>query len=390
MSNRWLFSNLVACKSEMRTLLLSRTLEHGMSSLLPHSNDPRNILKAAREPPASLLARCFFLAWFFLGVAGCLPLLGCSNSKESGIMKTLGRHSHPVSSVTFSPDGKILVSGGALVKKGSLKIWDPTTGREHALLEDPLEYSSLAFSPDGKTLATGTEEGPIILWMTSTWQKRLVLQSDRSSRALAFAPDGKTLASTGQDDWIVFWDPATGQCRKTLNRTPGGWLLAFSHDGKTLAWEEAERTIKLWDITTNRERASFQVPEFEGAGSIRGLAFTPDSLFLATGGSDAAVRLWDVSTAREIAKVDTWAIVGFQISPDGKWLVTWGKTIDNIPNTLTLWDLQRKELLTQLQGNTSSILCVAFSPDSNTLATGTEHGQVQLWDLRRALSQAKR
>jgi WD40 repeat protein len=343
-----------------------------------------------REPSSFLLARCLIVVWFLLGGAGCLFLLGCSNPKESSAIKTLGSHSHPVCTVAFSPDGKILASGGGgILENGIVKIWNLETGVERTLPQEPFGYGSLLFSPDGKTLAAGTREGAIILWETATWNKRLVLESGPGYSVFAFAPDGKTLASVGPDDRLFLWDPATGQCQQTLKHPWAVSNLAFSPDGKTLAMDGGERTIKLWDVATNRERGSIHVPEFEGTGSIRGLAFTPDSRLLATGGYDAAVRLWDVATAKEVARVETWAIRGLRISPNGKWLVTWGKALGNDPNGVSLWDLQSGKLLSQLQEHTSTISGIAFSPDSNTLATGSENGLVQLWDVRKLLSQPK-
>lgn len=64
-------------------------------------------------------------------------------------------------SVAFSPNGKILASGG-----GAIKLWDVGSGKElKSLASDLMEVvSSVAFSPDGKTLASATDNGRIRLW----------------------------------------------------------------------------------------------------------------------------------------------------------------------------------------------------------------------------------
>jgi WD40 repeat protein len=56
-------------------------------------------------------------------------------------------------SVTFSPDGKTLVSGGA---KGELKLWDTATGKEVRSFTGHAQSIiwTTVFSPDGKTLAS--------------------------------------------------------------------------------------------------------------------------------------------------------------------------------------------------------------------------------------------
>src|SRR5437762_2745228 len=63
------------------------------------------------------------------------------------------RHESQVSCVAFSPDGKLLASGGF---DNLIRFWDPATGKEVRRLEgDISDFAAIAFSPDGKTLASG-------------------------------------------------------------------------------------------------------------------------------------------------------------------------------------------------------------------------------------------
>ena len=100
------------------------------------------------------------------------------NANTGELLKTLTGHKDVVSSVVFSPDGNLIVSGdwyswdGYLSSgtwSGEIRVWDAKTG-EHikTLTGHTGGVSSVAFSPDGKTLASGRTDGTILLWDLSS------------------------------------------------------------------------------------------------------------------------------------------------------------------------------------------------------------------------------
>jgi WD40 repeat protein len=78
--------------------------------------------------------------------------------------------SKKVSVLCFSPGGRLLVAGCA---DGTVRIHDPTTGREVATLaEHKGRVHALAFSADGTALATASEDGTVKLWDVVPIQKQ--------------------------------------------------------------------------------------------------------------------------------------------------------------------------------------------------------------------------
>src|SRR5262249_47683027 len=75
----------------------------------------------------------------------------------------LSGHPTAVYGAAFSPDGKVLLSGGY----DNLRAWDVATGKQ---LGRPVPHTgqvyAVAFAPDGKTFATGSEE--VRLFETAT------------------------------------------------------------------------------------------------------------------------------------------------------------------------------------------------------------------------------
>jgi WD40 repeat protein len=174
-------------------------------------------------------------------------------------------------SVAFSPDGKLLASGGGPVKQkdgpsvtGEIKLWEVATGKNIATLEGHPGHGcfsnmfaiacDVAFSPDGKTLASAGQD-TVELWEVATGKNTATFKWPAAGvvRRVAFSPDGKTLAAgtyleRGQGGEIRLWDVSTGKNTATLE----GASVAFSPDGKTLALGGKDGTIQLWDLPRGR------------------------------------------------------------------------------------------------------------------------------------------
>lgn len=199
--------------------------------------------------------------------------------------------------LAFSPDGRILASGGFNDRDqdGRVHVWDIATGQQlHELKGHQYYVYEIAFSPDGKTLATGSET--VRLWDVVTGKLLLRLQpSVTGPRSLTFSPDGKTLAFVDQSDVLHLWEVATakGIFALPLKNDWGVAGLAFSPDGRTLASGFSAGIVRLWDVSTGRK-----LLDLHGhAARIRALAFSPGGETLASGGDDTNVVIWGVAAA---------------------------------------------------------------------------------------------
>jgi WD40 repeat protein len=311
--------------------------------------------------------------------------------------RTLAGHRQPVKAAAFHPGGAILATaGGRFTDKGQavpgeIKLWDLATGRDFLGLEPPGgEVTSLAFSPDGKVLVSGSGEkvgnksaGLVTLWEVPTGRERVTLRGhDGWVNSVAFSPDGKTIASASADQTIKLWDAASGKERLTLRGHRGGVnSVAFSPDGKTIAsggGSGQDGEVKLWDAGTGKELATLRGP----GGTVTRVAFSQkDGKTLASGSYDYSVRLWDVPARQQrlVLPVEgpVWDLA---LSKDGKSLAagTW-------EGYLKLWDAATGQERASIKGHTAYVECVAFSVDGKLLASGSgRHSltfDVQLWDV---------
>ncbi|MCC3445466.1 MULTISPECIES: NACHT domain-containing protein, partial [unclassified Microcoleus] len=143
---------------------------------------------------------------------------------------------------------------------------------------------AVAFSPDGKLLATGGTDGVVRCWEVASGREILTCKCHSDLiRSVAFSPDGKTLASGSGDRTVKLWDCHSGECLQTwqghsdLIRS-----VAFSPDFKSLASGSDDRTVKLWDCQTGECLQTWQ----GHSDLIRSVAFSPDGKTLASGSDD--------------------------------------------------------------------------------------------------------
>jgi serine/threonine protein kinase/WD40 repeat protein len=146
----------------------------------------------------------------------------------------------------------------------------------------------------------------------------------------------------------------------------------FLDENRRLLVATSEGMVQQFDLTTGQS-----LPDrVEHSGKVHSAVVSPDGTTLATASVDGWVRFWDLRVRRpEPWKIQRSNVVwDVAFSPDARWLAVAGYPAAALYDART--GARHHEL--PMEGLVSR---VAFSLDSQRLATSTEPGMLRVWDV---------
>ena len=300
-------------------------------------------------------------------------------------------HTDAVSGLAFSPDGKTLVS---VSWDSTLRLWDipsklpsqtGSTITSRAAINGHEGYvMSVSVSPDGKLIASGGVDKTVRIWRMNDLQPAAAPLTGHEDwvRSVIFQPNGLLIASAGWDKSIRFWKSdsfqpvgqpysPSGKAVYRLAFNPAGDVLAAASEGPTDG-------ITLWrsaDFSKENPRKVISIP---AQRAVYAMAVSPDGRILAAGGTDKRVTLWNIDDGKQIGgdlAGHAGDVLDIAFSPDGSLLASGGSDAEII-----LWDVQTGLRLGRpLHGHSDFVNAVSFRPDGKVLASGSADKNIVLW-----------
>ncbi len=322
---------------------------------------------------------------------------------------SLPNQGSPVQALAYSPGGDSLaiglpdrlniwsVRGNSLTTALARTAGSPPPFRDRpgrGPMPRPPSSTSGLFFPDGKAIATAGSSA-VRVWSTDTWTE--LHSVPEAEGPFTLSNDGSRIAVTKRgrqrQGSIAVWDTAKWTELRVFESA--GAPMAFAPRGRTLA-ATTDAGITLWPIDGEGGEVILQNSANDsgrrGLGFLteRSLAFSPDGQFIVAARNTPSERgvfvltIWDAKSGAEVATLPsdpqhiehTGIISSIAFSPDGQTLAT-----GSLDHSIRLWDFAKRERIAALHGHRTEVWSLAFSPDGQTLASGGKDGSVNLWPI---------
>ena len=263
------------------------------------------------------------------------------------------RKNYQILSVVFDPTNRFLIATGDV--KGQLKFWQMSADRNSVNCVAALDscngghkcgITSIAFGPIAPRIVTSGWDKTMILWYTSSPSGRTTIPLPNDNCNISVVPNSTMCVTFGGSNSQTLINLHEGGsapvCVQTLNNHTGTVLsVAFDKTGRSMVSCSFDCTAILWRMLPGHDYFTYMMILKGHTHAVTSAVFHPILPLLATSSMDETIKVWLLFGEEE----RTSAI----------------------------------EVVT-LKGHTHFVSTVVWSPNGESLVSGGADGFVKSWD----------
>ncbi len=278
-------------------------------------------------------------------------------------------HLYTDNSIALNGDGSVLAAANGT----TVQVWRTENGEP---IGEPRHCGDsvvcVAISADGNLMATGSNTGTVQVWLLKTgFPIGEPLNLGTSVNRVAVANDGYVVAA---GDLVVrAWKTTTNEpVNITYSDSETAKSIILSGNGRVLAVRNREGNLQLWDTETGKPIGK----PLELGTDVQWVKLSGDGKLAGVLKGDGKLRLWRVEGWMPIGKPWQFPVHAGTVALSDNGVVASG----GLYGTVDLWRIESGERFgKELHFETENTYALAFSRDGSIVAAGSERGVVQLW-----------
>jgi len=360
-----------------------------------------------KDDPLSPEQIALFRRWIsegakFDGSDANAPLTALSGPRKHPAAPVAYRAPVPVLAVALTPDAREVAVGGY----NEVTFWNAATGvLSRRLGGMPQRIQSLTYSPDGKLLlvAGGTpgEYGELTVVDTTAGNRiRVVDTFPDLVLAASFSQNGKLVAAGCADASVRNYETNSGK-RLWSSKVHSDWVtgVSYSADGRFLASSSKDMTVKVYEAATGALFTTYNghnrnFGKYRGQHPVYAVQFAPGTSLAVSVGGGKVIHLWDPVKAslengtaadmeERFAKESHARYIDHGFTQDAFALrirdgLVFAGAADGV---VKQFDLATGKEIRAYRGHADWVFAVDFNATANRAVTGSYTGEVRVWNL---------
>ncbi len=290
-----------------------------------------------------------------------------------------------VRGLAFGLDDEILISGGGIALNGpSVLVWDARSGRRIGSLNSSgVAAMAMRSSPDGKLLAVSTSNSQVWVFDLKTRKKLASYKGRGSVQGMEFTPDSGKLLFTNYSETCLL-EIKSGKTKKW--KIPG-YAVSVHPDGKKFALcsnaygrgKKKQGYVQIRSLEDGKslseikppKRQKYYWPSYSHDGKLLGVS--------ARGAGQEDIYLFDGETYEEVRKLNghSSSVSSLVFSPTEHFFATSG-----YDGKICTWDSRTGKRIASVSFNTGGSTNLSFSRDGKKIAAGDRFGRIEIWDAK--------
>ena len=282
-----------------------------------------------------------------------------------------------VTCVHVADEGRLLVTGS---EDHRVRIWDlETPPIPQTTKVGSGNVRAVSVSPCGGYCAVGGEGGVVVVCELDTLKAVQRLEEEAHSGSvnhIVVLRDARTVITAAEDGLLRSWDGEEGKCLQVFGASGGtaATCVAVSHDGTLIMSGDRAGKVVMWSAKSGKNLRSFadHKQAVVGVGFARGNAHHQ----MVSASADGVLCLRDFVSGKMVgeSRLHKEELLCLALSPDSNFLVTGSRDrsaqVVPLPGGLPS---------VVMSGHKGAVTCIEVFSDCETCLTGSEDRTLRVW-----------